>query len=484
MVMRRVALASASTLARRLEPWSERCFSSMSVGQPTPETHPHMMGVGELTPGFSAREYAERRGRLAQKLPPHSVALLAAASPAHLPNTVIPYPAYRQDADFAYLTGVLQPGCVAMVARGSDAADAMFALFVPPRSTREETWNGARVCADAAVAYFGADEAFERGPGTTREILRRLAKARAVFADEDAARDRFVAAALSAAGVAGASGAAIKPLRPLVHALRWRKSRAEIDAMRASVEADIQGFHAAMRVSAPGRVERDAAAEHERAVKRRGADRLAYPSVVGSGARALVIHYAAMDAVMREGDALLMDAGCERAGYVSDITRTWPVRGPFASAQADVYDAVLECNEKCAAAAGPGISLSELHALSVRLLTESMRDLGVRNVANGANGAYAKYYPHAVGHWLGMDTHDTPSVSTSTPIARGCAFTVEPGLYFPVDDEDVPKGLRGVGVRIEDNLAVDPETGAVEVLSRNLPTRRDEQEALLEKLRG
>ena len=123
----------------------------MSVGQPTPLTHPHLMGVGELTPGVSAREYAERRGRLAEKLPPHSVALLAAASPAHLPNTVIPYPAYRQDADFAYLTGVLQPGCVAMVARGSDAADCAFALFVPPRSERQETWNGARLCANAAI---------------------------------------------------------------------------------------------------------------------------------------------------------------------------------------------------------------------------------------------------------------------------------------------------------------------------------------------
>ena len=302
----------------------------MSVGQPTPLTHPHLMGVGELTPGFSAREYAERRGRLAEKLPPHSVALLAAASPAHLPNTVIPYPAYRQDADFAYLTGVLQPGCVAMVARGSDAADCAFALFVPPRSERQETWNGARLCANAAIEYFGADEAFERGPGTTREILKRLAGADAIFADEDAARDRFVAAALGTAGVAssrlGAEKTRIKPLRPLVHALRWRKSRAEIHAMRLSVEADIAGFHAAMRVSAPGVAERDAAAEHERAVKLFGADRLAYPSVVGSGAGALVIHYAAMDALMRDGDVLLMDAGCERAGYVSDVTRTLSVR--------------------------------------------------------------------------------------------------------------------------------------------------------------
>ena len=482
--MRRIALASASTLARRLESWSSRCFSSMSVGQPTPETHPHMMGVGELTPGFSAREYAERRERLAQKLPPHSVALLAAATPACLPNTVIPYPAYRQDADFAYLTGVLQPGCVALVARGSDAADAAFALFVPPRDKREETGNGARVCANAAVAFFGADEAHIRGPGTAKEILRRLNDARLVFADEDALRDGHVAAALQTFARRLQQNV-IQPLRPLVHALRWRKSRAEIDAMRLSVQADIEGFHAAMRVSAPGCVERDAAAEHERAVKRRGADRLAFPSVVGSGAGALVIHYAAMDAVMRADDVLLMDAGCERAGYVSDITRTWPVRGPFTSAQADVYDAVLDCNEKCVAAAKVGASLGELHALSVRLLTESMRDLGVRNVANGREkGAYAKYYPHSVGHWLGMDTHDTPSVSVSTPIARGCAFTVEPGLYFPADDEDVPRGLRGVGVRIEDNLAVDPETGAVEVLSANLPTRRDEQEALLGNLRG
>lgn len=454
----------------------------MSVGQPSPSTHPHLMGVGELTPGFSAREYAERRGRLAEKLPPRSVALLAAASPAHLPNTIIPYPAYRQDADFAYLTGILQPGCVAMVIKGSDASDATFLLFVPPKSAREETWNGARVCVNAATTYFGADEAFDLGPGTTREILKRLADAENVFADGELLRrdqNRFVAAALGTAGVAGGV-AAIRPLRPLVHALRWRKSRAEMDAMRASVEADIQGFHAAMRVSAPGVIERDAAAEHERAVKRFGADRVAYPSVVGSGKGALIIHYAAMDALMRQGDVLLMDAGCERSGYVSDITRTWPVVGTFTNAQADVYDAVLDCNRKCVAAARVGTSLSDLHALSVRLLTASMRDLGVKLEVE----KYAKYYPHSVGHWLGMDTHDTPSVSTSTPLAPGCAFTVEPGLYFPADDDAVPKGLRGVGVRIEDNLAVDPETGEVNVLSANLPVGREEQDALLGKLRG
>jgi Xaa-Pro aminopeptidase len=442
-----------------------------------------MMGVDELTPGFTAHEYAERRRRLAEKLPPNSVAILAAAAPVYLPNTVIPYPAYRQDADFAYLTGVIQPGVVAMVTRGSDAASATFTLFVQPRNARDETWNGARICAKAATDYFHADESFEV-TRITEEILKRLSQAPAVYVNEDATRDARVRAALTTAGV---SSNRPKLARSLVHALRWVKSPAEIRAMRECVEADVAGFHEAMRVSRPGALEKDVSAHHEMKVKLLGADRLAYPSVVGSGEGALIVHYAGMNNVLKKGDVLLMDAGCERNGYVSDLTRTWSIDdlNGFSNAQADVYDAVLEARSVCVRAAAVGTSLDEVHRLSVASLTTAMANLGVKGFAPQKLGTnHAKYYPHSAGHWLGMDTHDTPSVSTSTPIAPGTAFTIEPGLYFPADDLDVPRGLRGIGVRIEDTLAIDPLTARAEVLSAELPVDRKEQEELVRKLRG
>jgi Xaa-Pro aminopeptidase len=183
------------------------------------------------------------------------------------------------------------------------------------------------------------------------------------------------------------------------------------------------------------------------------------------------VHHNRYDGALRPGDALLLDAGCELHGYVSDVTRTWPVSPRFSPHQRAVYDAVHAAHAACIAAVRPGASLASLHALSVRVLSEGIASLGLMpgaTAAHIARGPYFRFFPHALGHPLGLDTHDTPDVATNTPLQAGCVITVEPGLYVWPDAPGVPDAFRGIGVRIEDDVLV-TEHGC-EVLSAGAPS--------------
>ena len=317
----------------------------------------------------------------------------------------------------------------------------------------------------------------------------------------------------------------VQPLRPHSHTLRWVKSDAELGLMRRSAQMAAAGMRAAMSASnlrgsrcggggggGGGGVgasvsERVLAAAFEHRVKSSGADRLAYPPVVAGGPRACTIHYSRNDRRLRRGDWLLMDAGCEFWGYASDVSRAWPVvdSGPSAfssssspslasggnndsfssSASAlfssgphsDVYYALLEVHAKCVAAAVPGNSLSEIHALSVSLLTDALSHLGgaaaraPRSAVPALRGLSAAaiagrggqqgpltgsdIYPHAIGHWLGLDTHDAPLGfhGAGAPLVENVVLTIEPGLYFPPDERRWGR-LAGIGMRLEDDVAV------------------------------
>ena len=375
--------------------------------------------------------------------------------------------------------------------------------------------------------------------------------------------------AAGAASVAS-SAAKVQPLRPHTHSLRWVKSAAELALMRRSAQMAASGMRAAMAAShlrpppaGRGRSEgggggensnnaaadavvseRALAAAFEHEAKRLGADRLAYPPVVAGGSRACTIHYSRNDRLLRHGDWLLMDAGCEFFGYASDVSRAWPVVGGSSSSpsspsssssssssasalfssgpHSEVYHALLEVHSKCVAAAVPGASLSELHALSVSLLAEAaaqlgggagvkkgdpksasaavpaLRGLSAAEVAGrgGRQGPLLSsgLYPHAVGHWLGLDTHDAPLAAGTTtsnsggsnggsggfggsagaPLVPNVALTIEPGLYFPADEARWGR-LAGVGMRLEDDIVVRARKGGKgeeqgpEVLSAGAP---------------
>jgi len=447
---------------------------------------------------------AARRRALAEALPSGSLALLPAAPPQIVPGTRTPRQ-YRQGAAFRYLAGLDAPGyALALSAPAAGPPEAT--LFVPDPDPTRDVWEGRTVSEQEAVEELG----FER-------------------AERYSALVGFLEGALGVgcAGTAGSAAAGTAPAAPApastprrlvtepgawegvpsgalvlalcrehgslrlaehVHRLRWRKSPWEQEQLRRAGAVGAGAMREAMLASCEGASggglpggaapsEHLLSAVFEFACKRRGARHLAFPPVVASGSSACTIHYSRNDQPLRPGDLVLMDAGCELGGYCSDVSRTWPVGGRFSPVQRAVYTEVLEAHQQCVAACQAGSTAQEVHALSVQKLQEGLARLGAFGGGAGGGGrAYMRFYPHSVTHWLGMDVHDTPSVPLSQVLEPGVALTIEPGLYFP-DAPDVPRSLRGIGVRIEDDVLVTPE--GPEVLSAGVPVEPDQLEALL-----
>src|SRR5262249_9401614 len=214
--------------------------------------------------------------------------------------------------------------------------------------------------------------------------------------------------------------------------------------------------------------------------RRRGASAPAYPSIVASGANATILHYTANDQPIGADQLLLIDAGSERAGYCADITRTFPTGRRFSAAQRDLYDAVLAAQRAVIGAARRGGTLDDLHTVAVRVLAEALIGLGLLEGSVDEvveQEKHKRFYMPRTSHWLGRDVHDVGLYrvgDTPRALEPGMVFTVEPGLYVPADAENVPAPLRGIGIRIEDDVLVTP--GSVEVLSAAVPKQPAEIE--------
>ncbi|KAJ8796035.1 hypothetical protein J1605_002797 [Eschrichtius robustus] len=197
-------------------------------------------------------------------------------------------------------------------------------------------------------------------------------------------------------------------------------------------------------------------AKFEFECRARGADVLAYPPVVAGGNGSNTLHHVKNNQRIEDGEMVLLDGGCESSCCVSDITRTWPVNGRFTAPQAERYEAVLEVQRDCLTLCSPGTSLDNVYSMMLTLIGQKLKELGImKNIMeNSAFKAARKYCPHRVGHYLGMDVHDTPDVPRSLPLQPGMVITVEPGIYIPEDDKDAPEKFHGLGVRIEDDVMV------------------------------
>lgn len=486
-------LRAAAGRARRLHA-AASAPRVWDIGQPTHASHPHLLAAGEVSPGISGAEYAARRAALAARLQPGAVVVIPAAPVLRFHGTAIPLPsAYRQDADMFYMTGCSEPGVVAVLEVAGSGAPRFTLACAPPDDGSHRTWWNSRASPATIASHLGADEAVPHAqlPELLAAALRR-SQGRLIWDGPRGALLDLPDAALPAGGAPGIAARALRaaaqalgtaapvraaPLKPLLGPLRWRKSPAEAALMRASAQLSAAGLAAAAGACVTGATEGAAAAAHEAYCKSRGASRLAYPSVCGAAANACAIHHGRYDGVLRSGDAFLMDAGCELHGYVSDVTRTWPVSRRFSPAQRAMYDVVAAAHSACLAALRPGASLSSLHEVAVRTLAHGIADLGLVPSATEAQllrGPYFRFFPHALGHCLGLDTHDTPGVPSTAPLLPGCVITVEPGLYVWPDEPGVPDAFRGIGVRIEDDVLI-TETGA-EVLSRDAPTAAEDVE--------
>lgn len=438
----------------------------MVAGQPTPASHPYILNKKELQPGISMEEFSSRRKRFADQMDPGSIAIVG-SSPTTYMSGIIPYP-YRPNSSFQYLTGITQPDML-----GTIDASGHFILYCADPSDFRDTWTGALASKDAAKEAFGADEVFyvsELPYRLNRSIEEQKNKIVYLDLNEDTRKLMAADQWQHALGIVSKvkDTHTILSYNAILHAMRWKKSEAEIDLMRRSAQISATSMMDCMRTTSPETTEHDLSALFEYKCRIQGAQRMAYPPVVASGPDACTIHYSRNDKRLDQHSMVLMDAGCEYYGYCSDVTRTWPVSGIFEGPSKDVYQAVYEAHQHLLQECRPGKTLREIHTLSIDLLQQGLRSLACTSTLQSIliSRSYRKFYPHSVGHWLGMDTHDCPAVSHDVPLEPQVTLTIEPGLYIPNTKEH--GHFKGIGVRIEDDICITKD--GAEVLSDRVPT--------------
>ncbi len=392
---------------------------------------------------------------------------------------------FRQDSDYAWAVGLDEPlGCAALVAKGGERK---LVLFVRPRDREKEIWNGRRAGVDGAKETYGADEAFVVDEMEAK-LVEMVEAAPTLWwkAGRDDAWDARLARMLGAIrGQARTGkrtpGAIVEPGR-IVHELRLVKGPEEIARLRKAAEITAEAHLAAMRDGAAGRREGQVQAEIEYAFRRRGGSAPGYGTIVATGANSTILHYRAGDVALEDGQVCLVDAGGEYEWYTADVTRTFPVSGRFTKAQRDLYELCLAAQKEGVLAVKPGETVDGIHDATVRRLTEGLIGLGLlQGTADEriADKSYRKYYMHRTSHWLGMDVHDAGDYyvdGKSRALAAGMVLTIEPGIYVPADDEAAPPEMRGVGIRIEDDVLVIEE--GRENLTGGIPKEVAEVEAV------
>ena len=430
------------------------------------------------------KEFAGRRRKLMERMAPDSIAILPAA-PERVRNRDVLHP-FRQDSDFQYLTGFGEPEAVLALIPGREHGEAV--LFCRERNPEKELWDGFLVGQDGAIEQYGLDDAFPIAD--IDDILPGLLEGRSrVYypLGKDPAFDNRVMDWVKVIRSKVRAGAhppgEFVALEHLLHDMRLIKSPAEIKVMAKAGKISAEAHSRAMKRARRGGYEYQLEAELIHTFMEHGARDTAYPSIVGSGANACILHYIENSAPLKDGDLVLIDAGCELECYASDITRTFPVSGRFSAEQAALYNVVLEAQYAAIDAVKPGNHWNQPHEAALEVLTQGLIDLGLLtgNVEDAiAEGAYRPFFMHRTGHWLGMDVHDVGDYKIGDAwrlLEPGMALTVEPGLYVAPDNTDVDEKWRGIGIRIEDDVVVTKE--GCRILTDGVPKTIPEIEALM-----
>jgi len=397
---------------------------------------------------------------------------------------------FRQDSDFWYLTGFPEPDAIAVIAPGKRTR---YTMFVRPRDPLMETWYGRREGTEGAEKNFGVQKAhpvekFSKMLGSLLDGHEKLYYRFGV----DKSLDEMILGYLSAQRFRRLKTAypphtIIDPTL-IIHEMRLHKTSDEIDLMQRSADIASEAHILAMKKVKPGMNEFQVEALMEGYMRDNGASGVAYNSIIGGGDNATILHYVENNADLEDGDLLLIDAGAEYEGYASDITRTFPVNGRFSKPQREIYDVVLETQKACVEATVSGTTIKERQDLSIELLTEGMKKLGLLKGAVKTlikNKKYESYYMHGVGHYIGMDVHDAgryftdQSAKESRPFEPGMVLTVEPGIYVAPDDKSAPEKYRGIGVRIEDDVLVTEDGNRN--LTAKVPKEAEEIEDLMNR---
>eukprot|EP00824_Muranothrix_gubernata_P001267 TRINITY_DN11477_c0_g1_i1.p1 TRINITY_DN11477_c0_g1~~TRINITY_DN11477_c0_g1_i1.p1 ORF type:complete len:301 (-),score=30.71 TRINITY_DN11477_c0_g1_i1:70-870(-) len=232
----------------------------------------------------------------------------------------------------------------------------------------------------------------------------------------------------------------------MAHQTRWTKSEVEIALMRQAGYITSDAFLKIMACTSPGQMEQDLAVRMEFECRKQGAERLGYPCIVAGGTNALTLHYLDNNHVLRSGDLVLVDAGCEFHMYASDVTRTWPVNGRFTPEQRALYSVVLEVQKACISMcqANSHMTHTAIESTALRLMHDGLQELGIVSRDDSDMILTRRLYPHSIGHWLGSDIHDCPTVQPSLPLKSGVVLTIEPGVYIPHTISTIPEKCVGI----------------------------------------
>ncbi len=405
--------------------------------------------------------FAHRRARLMQDLLPDSIAIIPSASELVRNNDV--HYNFRQDSNFYYLTGFDEPEAVAVIIPEREHGE--FVLFCREKDETRELWDGYRAGQVGAIDEYGADDAFPIGD--IDEILPGLieGRSRVYYAmgrhkEFDAQVMTWVNSIRANVRQGAHSPGEFSDLDHLLHDLRLYKNAAELKVMAEAGRISAEAHKRAMKYCQAGVYEYQLEAEilHEFAMS--GAREPAYGSIVGGGANACVLHYRENNQKLKSGDLVLIDAGCEYQMYAADITRTFPVNGKFTDAQKALYNIVLEAQLAAIEVSQVGNHWNDPHDATVNVIAKGLSDLGLLEGSVDEiikTESYRKYYMHRAGHWLGMDVHDVGDYKVADQwreLEAGMVMTIEPGIYIPANDESVDAAYRGIGIRIEDDVAI------------------------------
>ncbi|MEO8846336.1 MAG: aminopeptidase P N-terminal domain-containing protein [Kofleriaceae bacterium] len=432
---------------------------------------------------FDPAVFAARRDDYMAAIGPDAIAIVRSL-PERLRNGDA-FHRFRQSSDVVYLTGFIEPDTTLVLRPGAETERVI--MFVRPRDPEQETWEGRRAGLEGATERYGADVAYPASELDAKlpELLANVDEwhvALGVDDELDGLVSRSIARLRRTEKKGKRPPRAVVDPRVALHELRLIKRPEELAALRKASAISCDAHLAAIKAGRPGAFEHELEAVINYTFRRAGGAGPGYATIVGAGENATILHYIENCCAIADGDLVLVDAGCEYDHYTADLTRTWPANGRFSPAQRKVYEIVLETQLAAIEMARPGTTLDQIHELCVRMLTEGMVELGLLHGAVDElikDLSYRKFYMHGTSHWLGLDVHDAGAYTvdgSARPLERGMVITVEPGLYIAHDAPDVPEELRGIGVRIEDDLVI--TDGAPEVLTAACPKEIAELEAL------
>lgn len=428
--------------------------------------------------------FTQHRDALFNKMADNSLAVIPSAD-IHLRNRDADFP-FRQSSDFFYLTGFTEDSaCLVLQKKGGECRTI---LFCQAKVKEMEIWTGYRLGPEAAVEKLSLNEAFA--------ITELAAKLPVLMSDceqvyaawgSDKVWDRSLIDAIEKVKLKARTGVqaptAMQAIEPLLHELRLIKDDAEIETMAKAASVSAHAHMAAMKQVTPGMYEYQLEGTIRHYCADHGSRFDAYTSIVGAGENACILHYTHNDQQIKDGDLILIDAGCEVNHYASDITRTFPANGRFSPEQKALYQLVLDAQFAAIDAVKPGNHFNHPHEATLQVLTQGLVGLGL--LTGDVNQlikdeAYKPFYMHRTSHWLGMDVHDVGAYKIDGQwrvLQAGMVLTIEPGLYIAPDDESVDKKWRGIGIRIEDDVLVTAK--GHRVLSEEVPKTIADIEALM-----